>query len=204
MLQMVESTAVGKSVPGEIAVLLGRAPLVHGEDPAHYDALLEDFAGTIGPGDIIEWIYVKELTDAVWDIRRLRQWKSAVVNSGAKTALAGLLTLHDGTFQIRSIPDASHVEVAEHWFTDGPHKRHILDILTRHGLDDGASVAGVSAARQLQILVVMDNLLDTAQRRYGRALQQIGGYRAEWRQKLHKAATAVIEAVPDGFAVVAD
>jgi len=204
MLQVIESTEVGKLVPGQIAVLLGRAPLVHGEDPVHYDALLADFAGTIGPTDIIEWIYVKELTDTVWDIMRLRHWKSAVVNSGTKRALAGLLTLHDGTFQLSSTPDSGNVETAEHWFTGGPHKGYIIDILTRHGLGDGASVAGISAARQLEILAVMDDLLDTAERRYGRALKQIGDYRAEWRQKLHNAARAVIDAVPDGTAIAAE
>ena len=63
------------SVPTEIRALFGDPPLLRGEDTRLYNNLMNQFTALIEPKDIIEWWWVKDMTDHTWEIRRLRRFK---------------------------------------------------------------------------------------------------------------------------------
>ena len=62
-------------VPPDVLALFGESPLLGGEDDGSYHTLMERFAELVEPNDIIEWCWVKDLTDHAWEIRRLRRFK---------------------------------------------------------------------------------------------------------------------------------
>jgi hypothetical protein len=62
-------------VPAEVQALFGDPPLLRGEDDALYYTLMDHFTKLVEPMDIIEWCWVKDMTDHTWEIRRLRRFK---------------------------------------------------------------------------------------------------------------------------------
>jgi hypothetical protein len=78
-------------VPQEIQNLFGKRPLVSGEEPELYDALLSRVAVAVSPTDIIEWLYVKDVVDLTWGIHRLRRFAAAIVDNGRQAARDSLL-----------------------------------------------------------------------------------------------------------------
>ena len=63
--------------------------LLPGDDPAEYLALLADLTEYFAPGELIETRFVREMTDADWRLRRLRQHlESAIARQMARLASA--------------------------------------------------------------------------------------------------------------------
>jgi hypothetical protein len=62
-------------VPAEVQALFGDPPLLLGEDNGLYYTLMDHFTKLVEPKDIIEWWWVKDMTDHTWEIRRLRRFK---------------------------------------------------------------------------------------------------------------------------------
>src|SRR6516225_8268116 len=64
------------SVPPHIQALFGNPPLVSTEDPNLYWDMLDRFAESIAPRNIIEWLWVKDIVDLSWEIARLRRYRA--------------------------------------------------------------------------------------------------------------------------------
>src|SRR5215471_4232755 len=62
-------------VPDKVLALFGDPPLLRGEDDSLYYTLMEQFADLVEPKDMIEWWWVKDMTDHTLEIRRLRRFK---------------------------------------------------------------------------------------------------------------------------------
>jgi hypothetical protein len=61
--------------------------LLPGDDPAAYEALLADLTEYYAPQELIETRFVREMTDADWRLRRLREHlESAITRHMAKLA----------------------------------------------------------------------------------------------------------------------
>jgi hypothetical protein len=67
------------TIPDEIRELLGDPPLLVNEDFEQYEGMLIRFAHCVKPRDPIEWFWVKDLTDARYEIQRFRNFKSRLV-----------------------------------------------------------------------------------------------------------------------------
>ena len=65
--------------PDEVRALFGDPPLLRGEDVGLYNELMGQFAKIVEPTDMIEWWWVKDITDHTWEIRRLRRFKALFV-----------------------------------------------------------------------------------------------------------------------------
>jgi hypothetical protein len=61
--------------PDEVQALFGDPPLLRGEDDGLYYTLMEHFTKLVGPKDMMEWLWVKDMTDHTWEIRRQRRFK---------------------------------------------------------------------------------------------------------------------------------
>jgi hypothetical protein len=69
------ASATPSLVPPHVQALLGDPPLMRGEDAAAYNKLTDEFVKVIEPTDMVEWWWVKDITDHTWEIRRLRRFK---------------------------------------------------------------------------------------------------------------------------------
>jgi hypothetical protein len=76
---------------GQMDDLFGPPPLIKGEDTARYWRLHAAIAHEIKPETVFEKIYVRELTDKLWQQQRCKQSVSSIVESAYIEALASLL-----------------------------------------------------------------------------------------------------------------
>jgi hypothetical protein len=85
---------VSLSISSEILSLFGAPPLLGTEKIQRYDAMLTAFWNVIRPQDVIEAFWVKDLTDFRWEMRRMRNLKTRLIeearNAKFKFALEGL------------------------------------------------------------------------------------------------------------------
>jgi hypothetical protein len=70
-----KSSGINLLIPDDIQDLFGDPPVLRGEDENLYDTLMVQFTKLVEPKDLIEWWWVKDLTDHSWEIRRLRRFK---------------------------------------------------------------------------------------------------------------------------------
>jgi hypothetical protein len=61
--------------PDQVQALFGDPPLLRGEDDGVYHTLMDQFTKLVEPRDMIEWWWVKDMTDHTWEVRRLRRFK---------------------------------------------------------------------------------------------------------------------------------
>src|SRR5680860_251975 len=76
-----------QGIPKNIAELIGRRPVVQGENPRQYDSLFGKLAALITPGDPIEWIWTKDIADAHWEARRAPRFRDEILNLGRFDAM---------------------------------------------------------------------------------------------------------------------
>ena len=87
--QSVTNSAIPSLVPPEVQALLGDPPVLTGEDDGLYHTLMEQFAKLVEPQDMIEWWWVKDMTDHSWEIRRLRRFKALFVDIQRDAVIRG-------------------------------------------------------------------------------------------------------------------
>ena len=66
-------------------------PLVNGEDAATYDQLAARITAAVGPENVIEEIWVRDVVDLVWDVVRLRRLKAGLFTVGASDGMVEIL-----------------------------------------------------------------------------------------------------------------
>jgi hypothetical protein len=69
------NSASPSRVPPQVQAVFGDPPLMRGEDVEAYNKLMDEFVKLVEPRDMIEWWWVKDMTDHTWEIRRLRRFK---------------------------------------------------------------------------------------------------------------------------------
>jgi hypothetical protein len=67
------------AVPNNIRKIWGEPPLLRNEDPGIYEKLARQISQTVAPIDVIEWLWVKDILDLSWEIRRLRRFKTTLI-----------------------------------------------------------------------------------------------------------------------------
>ena len=82
---------LGDLLPKRIAGLIGERPTLPFESDEDYDALHAQLIVALDPKDFMEFIRVKEIADAQWDILRLRGWRLAAIEKGLPEAALRLM-----------------------------------------------------------------------------------------------------------------
>jgi len=75
--------------------LFGPPPLIKGEDLARYRRLQSAIEHEINPKTFFENVYVREMTDKLWEQQRYKQNAASLVEAGYVDALASLLRPFD-------------------------------------------------------------------------------------------------------------
>ena len=81
-------------MPPEAKALFFRVPVLCSESGAAYMQIVESVATAIGPDDIMEWMFVRNIVDHIYNILFLRQVATGIVdikrNEGLKSLFASL------------------------------------------------------------------------------------------------------------------
>ena len=68
-------------MPDHISKLVDDRPLLWFEDSKHYDALLAELIAGYDPKETLEFLLIKDLADAQWEMTRLRQMRQAAIET---------------------------------------------------------------------------------------------------------------------------
>jgi hypothetical protein len=179
-------------IPDEIRFLFEPRPLTPHEDPCEYDRLLAFIVQDVKPRDIIEWIWVKDILDLVWEARRLRLYKVLVMRVRMRKAGGRLLAqvfepeTSDDVPVLRSERAASNYQSG-----DDKGIARVLDALGALGLPEHAlSVAAFVDA--LPELEKIDQMLRSVESRRNSVLREIERQRFATSQRLRSASDAVV------------
>jgi hypothetical protein len=74
----------------DIAWILRDRPLLVGEVDEEYDALFFNIAEAVRPDDSIEWLFIKDIADLSWELKRLQRSKTIINNAVIGEALQGI------------------------------------------------------------------------------------------------------------------
>lgn len=90
--------AVGTSrpYPKSIAYLIEERPLLWYEDPGEYDQLRQEFFAELKPQGALNAIFVKNVVDCMWELRRMKKMRHTVINYAMPAAATKLLTTSAG------------------------------------------------------------------------------------------------------------
>ena len=92
---------------------LGPTVLLAGEDQASYDRLAAQITAAVGPGDIIEAIFVRDFVDLVWETLRLRRLKVSYLRSCEWVGVEAVLQALVGDDQAEILARERHRGSAE-------------------------------------------------------------------------------------------
>lgn len=90
--------------------IFGPPPLLEGEDSAAYDQLLARVSESVSPTNIIEQIWVGDISDLTWEILRLRRLKAGLLSAQVPDMLEGHLR--------QFLEDDEAEELATRWVRD--------------------------------------------------------------------------------------
>jgi len=151
--------------------LRSKPPVLRSESADEYTSLHKKLVEEIGPQGPIEAVYVEEITDLIWEIKRLRNCKVSVIHQMSRRALESLLT--------ELLPIQQKIKalaLSNRWFEDEAAKEEVSEILKRFNLDESAIEAEAIklASDQLEWL---DKALVLASSRLDKSIRFIKSYR---------------------------
>lgn len=178
-------------LPEEVAQYIGNRPILRGEDPREYDALFTQIAAFVAPADQIEWIWTKDIVDAVWEARRARRIRDQTLELGRPRAMKRLAEnlLQDK----RATPDFNKKvsEVVSSWNGPGGEAK-MADFLAQYGLDPSA-IAAETFLNRAQVYEQADRMAANADKRRDGLLREIERRRA-WRAQHFRDAANIVDA----------
>jgi hypothetical protein len=171
-----------KSAPREILKLIEKPPLLKGESRRAYLDLFWRVSTELEPIDTIDWLFVIQFVECIWEAQRLRRFKALHIQLGEKRALLSVITqmVYNGRG-----PSDKIIAEAERWSANPDH-------FVKHGLDPEcvAARAVVLAAGSLEQL---DRMIERAERRADVVLGQLSLRRDVFAHRARQAAPKMIE-----------
>jgi hypothetical protein len=105
--------------------LFGAPPLIRGEDEDRYWKLLAAVENDLKPKEIFDWIYVREVTDKMWQQQRCRQAAASLIDGTNVEALSALL----GPFSYMGGDDPT--AIAREYFGGEARPKRLQELETR-------------------------------------------------------------------------
>ena len=192
-------TPVTPTIPDNIRAFLGDPPLTPFEDATAYDDLLARIATAVAPKDAIEWIWVRDVCDLVWESRRIRQAKAEIVKLTAASMLEKMV-LSPGARISRSLlpeelEDDLHREEKQRitqWRAgDATARAEVDDLLNARG-HTLASVEAQAHLLKLDEIERLDRLITLYDSRRDAILRDLDRRRAAFAARLRSVSDAVI------------
>ena len=174
-------------VAGEArAADLGAPVLLMGEDEAEYNRLLAQVAAAVGPTDVIEEFWVRDVVDLVWEALRLRRLKASLVLASARLGLERVLQPTLNRFEAGNLAGA--------WYArDETARQRVDEFLEQIGLTIDAVMAQTLSAK-LDDIERIDRMLANAEARRHLVLREIDRHRAAVAARLRTATEAIEDA----------
>jgi len=174
--------------------IFGPPALLTGEDATDYNDLLARVSGTLKPSDIFEEIWVREITDLIWETLRWRRHQAGLIKAAVPNVLEKILipllpkpVPRDGSLRSKlfaeRVPFIEAPIYAEQWAAGSPPAvEYVEKLLASAGLtvDD---VVARAAAHELEKIERFNRLIASAEWRRNALLREIERRRASFAEK---------------------
>jgi hypothetical protein len=183
--------------------LLGRPPILHGEDERAYAEFLARVQRAVGPNDIVEEFWVRDVVDLVWETLRLRRMKASLVTVATRDALAEVLApIVNGNGS--GDPDPFNLDfvfketpaqkLAGGWYRrEGKAVEEVERILRGAGLSMDV-VTAVALRRSLDDIERIERMIVSAEARRNAVLREVARHRAAFAEALRRSSRTVRDA----------
>lgn len=186
--------------------LLGRPPILHGEDERTYAELLARVQAAVKPKDILEEIWVRDVVDLLWETLRLRRMKASVVTVATRNAMAKVLAPivnkgrlgdadpFDMELMLKETPAR---ELAAGWYKrEGKAVKDVEKILREADLS--MDVVTAQALRRslddVERIERIERMIISAESRRNAALREVARHRAAFAEDLRRSSQNVRDA----------
>jgi hypothetical protein len=181
-----------RSVPPDIEALFGDPPLLSTEDPTLYRDMLDRFAESVAPRNIIEWLWVKDIVDLSWEIARLRRYRAQQIENARDNQNADIEY------------EREHADDPDLNFGFQPRPEQIEARQNATRLDTEADSAGLLILEHLDTYETVDKLLMAAELRRDRILRELDFRRERIAPLLRKTSDELIDARADAVPVATE
>jgi hypothetical protein len=152
------------------------------------------------PRGLLERLYVADIAEKAWEIRRLQRVKTNLINSrlraGVKELLEALIERTDELDYAQR--NAWIYQLTEQWFGDARDKKEVLEVLERYRLDEFAIEA--TAVRSIASdIETLDRLMTSQETRLSRSVRWLADLRGGFGRQLHAKIERVIDGKPLGL-----
>jgi len=170
---------------------------VPGESEANYRALYQRVRGSIEPADLIEELWVRDITDLFWETLRLRRFKAKLMTAAAYQGVGGLLAVLKPT---GSTTFSTSAVLLGKWARKEPAAlEEVAGILAAAGLDD-ETISAKTLSIKLDTFDRIDRMIMQTELRRNAALREIdrrrGAAAARLRNAIQDVTDVEIEEVP--------
>jgi hypothetical protein len=194
MFRELRSAEMTQSLDQNVDVLHPMAPLLINESADEFASLRKALKNEIQPEGAIEQIYVDDFATLIWEILRLRRYKTVIINNSRLPALQGILEQLLCRRDFDDPDDHEHAadELARGWFANQRAKSQVATLLRKFGLDEAAIEAEAFRLRA-EDLERLDRMLTAAEVRRDKALRCIADYRQILSKQLRQAANRILD-----------
>jgi hypothetical protein len=172
-------------VPTEVRALFGDPPLLRGEEASLYNNLMDQFSKLVEPKDMIEWWWVKDITDHTWEIRRLRRFKVLFVELRRDKVVENRELYNAPKYEPAPVPDGEE-ETGGVWVQENPDYKPVA---VPESEKDSAEffMATVNEYKSA------DRLIAAAEVRRDRTLREIERRREHLARRVREASDKIID-----------
>ncbi|MBM1172037.1 hypothetical protein [Microvirga arabica] len=157
--------------PRDLGPLFAKPPLLQGESEADYDEILSRVTQAVAPADPIQAIWVQDVTDLIWEVRRLRRLKASLLMASRKKAADRLITETRDPYQ--AADEGLSPKNVNAWLRgDGEAMEKLKRGLAGRGLDLD-SIMAVALAERLSDIERIERMITAAEVRRDKIFAEI-------------------------------
>ena len=150
---------------------MGSSPLLYGESETDYNEIAASVNANLRPENVLEQIWVRDYVDLVWEVLRLRRFKSKLLYTAVEDTVVRVISpLLRGNLDVI-------LPLAYGWANRTPAVvAEVEALLKRAGLDSEAVFAQILADK-IDVIERIDLMIYRAEQRRNAALHEIGRWR---------------------------
>jgi hypothetical protein len=183
-----------ESLDQNVDMLRSVAPLLITESVDEFASLRKGLKSEIKPEGVIEQMYVDDFATLIWEILRLRRYKTVIINSSRRAALQGileqLLCARDYEHSYKKDIDAE--ELARSWFDNKNAQARVAKLLRKFQMDEGA-IEAEAFRLQGEDLERLDRILTALESRRDKVLRCIADYRQSLAKQIKQSTDRILE-----------
>jgi hypothetical protein len=169
--------------------MLFPSPVLISESKTDFDELNAALTQELAPRGIVETLFVADIANLVWEMRRLRRSKTAILDMASKDAVQHILCNFTAA-------DRLWAEMASAvWLSHAGVREDIIEHLEASGLDESA-IEAETMRRVAYDVERLDRMMASQEMRIRKAFRAIAENRETFANQARMASNRLIEATP--------